>query len=196
MNNNLFLKNFLVSSIGLLTFSSAFAHSVQGGGLVNGLIHPVFGPDHLLAMVAVGILSVKSGGKAVLNVPLTFVICMLAGGILGMKNVAFPSVELGIAISVIVLGAAIAWPKKLPLALIWLLAGTFGVFHGYAHGAEMPSVAQPALYATGFVISTAGLHIAGVLLGYIAKAIPGGEFLQRVVGIFIAVVGIYILFEL
>ncbi|MBS9777546.1 MAG: HupE/UreJ family protein [Gammaproteobacteria bacterium] len=196
MFNKLYLKNILVFFAVFCTCSSAFAHGVQGGGLVNGLVHPVFGIDHLLAMIAIGILSVKNGGKAVFQVPLAFVVFMLIGGVLGMKDISFPPVELGIAASVIILGAMISLPKKLPVALVLLCSGIFGIFHGYAHGAEMPSVAEPLLYAAGFLISTAGLHVAGVLIGMVAKAIPGGEFIQRVVGVLILSVGIYIIFGL
>lgn len=196
MNRIVLLNKTLAMFLGFLMVTSASAHGVQGGGLINGLMHPVFGPDHLLAMVAVGILSVQIGGKAIWSVPLAFVVCMLVGGVLGMKGVAFPSVETGIAASVFVLGAAIALPKKVPTLLIMALVGVFGVFHGYAHGAEMPSVAEPVLYATGFVLSTAGLHIAGVLIGVVAKRIARGDIALRVVGLFIAAVGLYILFGL
>ncbi len=180
--------------LGALLLTSANAHGVQGGGLINGLMHPVFGPDHLLAMVAVGILSVQMGGKSIWAVPCAFLTFMLVGGILGMKEVPFPAVETGIALSVLVLGIAIALAASIPNWVAMLFVGAFGTFHGYAHGMEMPTVAQPALYATGFILSTAGLHIAGVLIGFVSHRIPKGDIVLRMLGAFIAAVGLYILF--
>lgn len=178
----------------LLLTSTAHAHSVQGGGLINGLMHPVFGTDHLLAMVAVGILSVQIGGRAIWTVPTAFLVFMLIGGVLGIKEVPFPAVETGIAVSVLVLGLAIALAKKMPVVLAMAFVGLFGMFHGYAHGMEMPSVAEPTLYATGFIASTAGLHISGVLIGLISHYIPRGDIVLRVLGACIAAMGFYILF--
>ncbi len=188
-----FLKKILSVILGFSMLSVANAHGVQGGGLINGLAHPVFGPDHLLAMVAVGILSVQIGGRAIWTVPSAFLTFMLVGGILGMNKVPFPAVETGIALSVVVLGVAIALDKGIPTLLAMAFVGLFGMFHGYAHGMEMPLVAQPALYATGFIISTAGLHIAGVFIGMISHKIPKGDVVLRVIGAFIAAVGIAIL---
>lgn len=180
--------------LALLLVNTAHAHGVQGGGLINGLAHPVFGPDHLLAMVAVGILSVQIGDRAIWTVPSAFLVFMLIGGILGIKEIPFPAVETGIAASVLVLGLAIALAKKMPVILAMAFVGFFGLFHGYAHGMEMPSVAEPALYATGFIISTAGLHIAGVFIGLISHRIPSGDVVLRVIGAVIAAIGLYILF--
>ncbi len=187
---------FLATLIGSLVFFNANAHGVSGGGLINGLAHPVFGPDHLLAMVAVGILSVQIGGKAVWTVPGTFLTFMLFGGILGMYDVPFPAVELGIALSVLILGVTIALARKVPTLIAMIFVGFFGMFHGYAHGAEMPTVVQPALYALGFILSTAGLHIAGVLIGVVSKYIPRGDIVLRVIGAWVAAVGVYILWGL
>ncbi len=187
------LTKILSVIFGLSVLSVANAHGVQGGGLINGLMHPVFGPDHLLAMVAVGILSVQIGGRAIWTVPSAFLIFMLFGGILGMNDVPFPAVETGIALSVVILGIAIALATKLPTLLAMAFVGIFGMFHGYAHGMEMPTVAEPALYATGFILSTAGLHIAGVFIGVISHKIPKGDIVLRVIGAFIAAVGVAIL---
>ncbi|PID66240.1 MAG: urease accessory protein UreJ [Gammaproteobacteria bacterium] len=191
-----FFGKYLALIFGLLLFNSAHAHGVQGGGLINGLMHPVFGPDHLLAMVAVGILSVQIGGKAIWTVPGAFLVFMLAGGILGINDIPFPAVETGIAASVLLLGIAIALAAKMPTLLAMLFVGAFGMFHGYAHGMEMPSVAEPALYATGFIVATAGLHIAGVLIGFISHYVPRGDIVLRFIGVVIAAVGLYILFAL
>ncbi len=187
------LSKSLAPIVSVFFIQTAYAHSVQGGGLVNGLMHPVFGPDHLLAMVAVGILSVQIGGKAIWTVPATFLIFMLIGGILGIEEIPFPAVETGIAASVLVLGATIALARKVPALLAMIFVGLFGAFHGYAHGMEMPTVAEPALYASGFIISTAGLHIAGVLIGLISHRIPYGNIILRIIGAWIAAIGVYIL---
>ncbi len=193
MKHSQSLKKIVSIILGLSMLSVANAHGVQGGGLINGLAHPVFGPDHLLAMVAVGILSVQIGGKAIWTVPSAFLTFMLIGGILGMNKIPFPVVETGIAVSVVVLGIAIALDKGIPTLLAMAFVGLFGMFHGYAHGMEMPLVAQPALYATGFILSTAGLHIAGVFIGVISHKIPKGDIVLRVLGAFIAAVGVAIL---
>lgn len=184
---------YLTLLCGLLVANTVYAHGVQGGGLINGLMHPVFGPDHLLAMIAVGILSVQIGGRAIWTVPAAFLLLMLLGGILGIYNVPFPAVETGIAASVAVLGLAIALAAKLPVLLAMIFVGIFGLFHGYAHGMEMPSVAKPILYATGFIIATAGLHIAGVLIGFISHYIPRGDVVLRILGAVIAAIGFYFL---
>ncbi len=196
-NNRLSTFSKMLSLVlGTLLLNSAYAHSVQGGGFINGLAHPVFGFDHLLAMVSVGILSVQIGGRAIWTVPCAFLAFMLAGGLLGIYKIPFPAVETGIATSVLALGLAIALAKRMPTIVAMLFVGIFGVFHGYAHGLEMPAVAEPALYATGFILSTASLHITGVVIGFISQKIPHGELVLRLLGGVIAIIGIYMLVNL
>lgn len=174
--------------------SLAYAHdSSAGGGFVSGLSHPVLGLDHLLAMISVGIVSAQMGGKAVWTVPAAFVGVMLVGGLMGMNGVPFFSVELGIALSVLVLGVAIAADKKLPTFLAMIAVGFFALFHGHAHGTEMPEVAQPALYAAGFVTGTALIHVAGVGIGFMSKSFATGPQLLRYVGAGIAGIGFHII---
>lgn len=180
--------------IGLFASMAANAHGVQGGGLINGLMHPVFGIDHLLAMVAVGALSVQMGGRSIWAIPLAFVSLMLAGGVWGMIGMPFFAVEIGIALSVLVLGVAIAFDKKMPMIASMLFVGGFAVFHGYAHGAEMPNLAQPTLYATGFILATAFLHILGIAIGEIARNAKKGNDILRFVGAGVAGIGVSILF--
>jgi len=180
----------------ILSIPTVLAHEAQGGGLINGLLHPVFGPDHLLAMVAVGMLSVQLGGRAIWSVPATFVGVMLMGGILAIFNISFPAVEIGIALSVLVLGIALALEKKLPIIWSMLFVGFFAIFHGHAHGTEMPNLAQPALYSIGFVLATACLHILGVVIGLLSEEIRNGEILLRYLGAGIAGIGFAILFGL
>lgn len=176
-----------------LLSGTAHAHGVQGGGLVNGMLHPVFGVDHLLAMVAVGALSVQMGGRAIWAVPLSFVVLMLCGGIWAMMGMPFFVVETGIALSVLVLGIAIASDKRMPTLLSMVCVGFFATFHGYAHGMEMPDLAQPLLYAVGFVLATAFLHVAGIAVGQVAGKIKRGDSLLRYTGAGVAGFGLAIL---
>ena len=150
----------------------ALAEAHPGGsdtGLMAGLMHPVFGPDHLLAMISVGVVSVQLGGDNIWRIPLAFVGAMIVGAVFGLQQVALPYAELGIAASVLVLGMGIVmahramtpWP-------ITALVAFFGALHGHAHGAEIPGSVSPALYTLGFVISTSVLHIFGMIIGEVA----------------------------
>lgn len=175
---------------------SAFAHegsSLPYGSFIAGLAHPVLGVDHFLAMVSVGILSAQIGGRAIWTVPATFVTVMAVGGLLGWLKVGLTSIELGIAFSVLTLGIAIAADRKLPVLVAMGAVGIFAVFHGYAHGAEMPNVANPVRYALGFMTGTAILHIAGLLIGDISQHYARGKLLLRVAGAAIASAGTWFL---
>ena len=145
----------------------AFAHTGHGdaSGLMHGLTHPITGIDHVLAMVAVGVLAAQLGGRALWMVPLSFVCAIAIGGALGMAGIQVPFAELGIALSVVVLGLAIAFPLKVPALAAVALVGFFAVFHGYAHGVEMPAAASALPYAVGFIGATALLHAVGLSLG-------------------------------
>ncbi len=185
--------------IGLFLPSLAYAHeSGHGGGFMDGLSHPVFGLDHFLAMISVGILSAQMGGRARWIAPTTFLSAMLVGGILGMDDVEVPlfSVEHGIAFSVLALGVVVAAPKKLPLTLTLVLIGFFALFHGHAHGDEMPESAKAALYACGFLSGAAGLHLAGLLVGILAGGFSQGAQLLRYAGAGIAGIGFHILYTM
>lgn len=148
--------------------SLAFAHTGVGDthGFVQGFLHPVTGIDHVLAMATVGVFAWQLGGRALWLVPASFVIVMALGGAIGMAGVGLPFVEFGIALSVIVLGAMVALGVKAPLAAAVGLVGLFAIFHGHAHGAEMPENAAGLAYGLGFVLATALLHLAGVGLGF------------------------------
>ncbi len=183
----------------LLAPLSAVAHegsSLPYGSFIAGLAHPVLGVDHFLAMVSVGILSAQIGGRAIWTVPTTFVSVMSIGGLLGWLNVGLTSIELGIAFSVLTLGIAIAADRKLPVLVAMGFVGIFAIFHGYAHGAEMPTVANPVRYALGFMTGTALLHIAGLLVGDISQHYARGKVLLRVAGAAIAGVGTWFLLGL
>ena len=160
-----------------------------------GLSHPVFGLDHFLAMISVGILGAQMVGRVRWIAPSTFLCAMLGGGILGMQDVQLPYVELGIASSVLVLGVAVAVTKK-PYLILAVLVGFFAIFHGHAHGAEMPDLAKPGLYACGFLSGTAGIHLAGFLLGISAGALIQGEQVMRYLGTAIAGIGFHLIYLL
>lgn len=187
-------KSVAVVLAGLLSPCLAYAHEAgQGGGFFAGLSHPVLGFDHLLAMISVGILSAQMGGRNIWTVPFTFVTVMLAGGILGIQGIPLFSVELGIAFSVLALGIALAAEKKLPPVLAMVFVGFFAIFHGHAHGTEMPNLAEPMLYALGFVVGTAEIHIVGVMLGIYAQRNPNRMQMLRYVGAGIAGIGFHLI---
>jgi urease accessory protein len=152
--------------------AAAMAHTgvAAAGGFAHGFWHPITGLDHVLAMLLVGVLAWQLGGRALWLVPATFVVVMAAGGALGVAGVAVPLVEIGIALSVVVLGAAVALALRAPVAVAMGIAGLFAVFHGHAHGAEMPGDASGLAYGVGFMVATALLHLGGLGLGYLVGA--------------------------
>ncbi|WP_395448920.1 HupE/UreJ family protein [Aminobacter sp. UC22_36] len=145
----------------------AYAHTGAGpaDGLAHGFMHPIAGLDHVLAMVAVGMFATVLGGRALWLVPASFVVMMAIGGLLGMENVNVPFVETGIAASVIVLGLAVALRWNPPTVAAMGIVSLFAVFHGYAHGTEMPLDSSGLQYAVGFMAATALLHGIGLGLG-------------------------------
>ncbi|NJO37792.1 MAG: HupE/UreJ family protein, partial [Rhizobiales bacterium] len=150
----------------LVFTSPALAAEVGGtGGFASGFLHPILGFDHLLAMIAVGLLSVQIGGRAIWTVPLAFVLFLGFGGALGLVGMPLPEVEGAISISVLALGLAIAFQTRLPLWLAMAFVGFFAIFHGHAHGEEIPTLADPWTYVAGFMLASALLHLTGVGLG-------------------------------
>jgi urease accessory protein len=176
----------------LLAAPEAFAHAEEGvaGGLISGLLHPVLGPDHLVAMVAVGLWGAQLGAPAIWLLPITFPIVMAIGGLLGVAGVPVPGIELGIALSALALGIMVAFSLRPPLWAAALLVGIFAVFHGHAHGTELPAAANPLAYGVGFVVATGLLHLAGILLGVLVRW-PAGAKVVRGVGAAIAALGVY-----
>jgi urease accessory protein len=179
----------------LLAPATAFAHVGQGdvgGGFLAGIEHPIFGLDHVVAMVAVGIWGAQLGPPAIWVLPVTFPLVMSVGGVLGGLGVPLPGVEIGIACSAIALGCMVALAARPALSLAAVLVGIFAIFHGYAHGAELPDSANALSYAAGFVVATGSLHALGILIG-VAKRWPVGAVALRVGGGLIAACGIYFL---
>lgn len=176
----------------LMLPSVAQAHPGHGAatGLASGLAHPLLGLDHLCAMVAVGLWAAQRGGRALWAVPLAFVSAMTLGALAGTSGYAIPFAEQGIAASVLILGILIASAIRLPLAGSVILVGTFALFHGFAHGAEIPSTASGLAYGTGMVITTAGLHLSGIAAGLSAQKLAREKFVGRC-GWAIAACGFY-----
>ena len=175
----------------------ASAHTGIGAttGFLHGFWHPIGGIDHVLAMVAVGLFAAQLGGRALWAVPATFVAVMAAGGALGMAGLALPAVEVGIALSVLVLGLVVLAGRRWPLGLAMALVAVFAVFHGHAHGAEMPIDASGLSYGLGFMLATALLHLAGIGLGIglgRLAATEGGRLTQAS-GAAIALAGVVLL---
>ena len=148
--------------------TAALAHTGVGGtgGFTHGFLHPLSGLDHQLAMILIGTLAYQLGGRALLLLPLAFISAMAFGGFLGVAAAPLPFVEIGIALSVILLGAGVACGIKPPVAVAMAVASLFAIFHGHAHGSEMPLDVSGAAYAAGFMAATALLHAAGIGLGY------------------------------
>ena len=151
--------------------SPALAHTGHGdvSGFSHGFAHPVGGLDHVLAMVAAGLFASTLGGRALWAVPAAFVAMMLVGGAAGMSGIEIPAAELGITLSIIVIGAAAALGRSWPVAAAMALVGAFAVFHGHAHGAEMPPASGALGYAAGFALATAVLHATGIALGLLVR---------------------------
>ena len=164
------------------------------GGFGAGFRHPLSGPDHLLAMVAVGLWGAFLGRPLIVALPVIFPTVMAFGGALGMAGVPMPPIEIGIALSVLLLGAAIAFAIRPPVWVAVLLVATFAIFHGYAHGSELPSIADPIAFSVGFVLATGLLHVAGIVLGLLNER-PGGERITRTAGGLIAATGLWFLYR-
>lgn len=173
-----------------LAASPAWAQADFGAaGLLTGFAHPILGFDHFLAMIAVGLLSVQAGGHAVWTVPATFVAFLGLGGAAGMAAVPLPQVEGVIALSVLALGLAIALAIALPVYAVMAAVAMFAVFHGHAHGAELPGLGNPRTYAAGFMLASALLHLSGVGLGRLAA----GAQSRALIGAGCAGVGLHML---
>jgi urease accessory protein len=174
--------------------TSAFAHAQEGvaGGFASGFSHPLTGPDHLIAMVAVGLWGAQLGQPLIWILPMTFPLVMAFGGLLALIGVPMPFVAWGVPISAIVLGLMVALHVRPPVWLAALLVAAFAIFHGHAHGGEVPDAANPLAYSIGFVLATGLLHLAGILVG-LAVAWPMGVRAVRACGVVIAVLGGYFL---
>ncbi len=174
----------------------ADAHVGTGlaGGFVSGFLHPLTGWDHMLAMVSVGLWGAILGRPLIVALPVIFPAMMVVGAFMGMLHVPMPPVEVGIALSVLALGGVIAFGYKAPVWLACVLVAVFAIFHGYAHGRELPSAADPVGYSTGFVLSTGLLHVCGIVIGLI-NARPKGKLAVKGLGAAIALAGCFFIFQ-
>ena len=184
--------SFLVITVLLIAYASAAsAHESAGitGGFISGFLHPIFGWDHVVAMVAVGLWGAFLGSPAIWVLPVVFPLVMAFGGALGVIGVPLPAVETGIATSAVVLGAMVAFAVRPPIYVAAIIVGVFAIFHGYAHGTELPNAANPLAYSVGFVLSTGLLHLSGIAFGLLVYWSVGKVVVQTVGGL-IALAGV------
>lgn len=184
------VQNVVFASVLLVTATQAQAHMGQGavGGFWSGFFHPLFGLDHIVAMVGVGLWGAFLGSPAIWILPVVFPMVMAFGGMLGIMGVPLPGTEVGIALSGIVLGAAVLFKMRPPNWVAAVIVGVFAICHGYAHGAEMPGAANAFSFAIGFVVATGLLHMCGIALGFLTL-LPKGQYLVRSLGGAICLVG-------
>lgn len=184
---------FVLLTLLLPSFAHAHIGAVGASGWVHGLSHPFSGLDHVCAMIAVGMWAAQMGGRALWRVPLAFVSVMMLGGLLGMAAIPAPFIEAWIGMSLLVLGVLIAAAARLPLSVSIAMVGVFALFHGYAHGAEMPQHIEGLGYAAGFMLATALLHASGMGIALFLKQM-GRVKLLRATGAAIASCGGYLWF--
>ena len=171
--------------------SAASAHEGAGiaGGFISGFLHPIFGWDHVVAMVAVGLWGAFLGSPAIWVLPVVFPLVMAFGGALGVMGIPVPAVETGIAASAVVLGSMVAFAVRPPIWVAAIIVGAFAIFHGHAHGTELPSAANPLAYSLGFVLSTGLLHLSGIAFGLLVRW-PAGKIAVQAGGGLIALAGV------
>ena len=178
----------------LLLATAAFAHTdAEMGGFASGFSHPIGGWDHVVAMVAVGLWGAVLGPPAIWLLPVVFPLVMAFGGALGVIGVPLPGVETGIALSGVVLGLLIAFAIRAPIWVAAVIVSVFAVFHGHAHGTELPVATNPFAYGIGFVVATGLLHVAGIVLGLLV-AWKAGRIVVRAAGGLISLAGAAFLF--
>lgn len=184
----------LLALILVLLPGPASAHVVKGEaiGFVSGFLHPISGWDHIIAMVAVGIWGAQLGRPAIWVLPVTFPLIMAVGGFVGLIGLKVPGSEIAIALSGVGLGAAVALQWRAPIAVAAAMVGLFGLFHGYAHGAELPPGQNALLYSLGFVIATGLLHLTGIAIGLVHRW-PWGQLALRAAGAAILCGGLFFL---
>jgi len=185
----------LLLSLGLLLRPEAALAHVPGGeaaGLVSGLLHPISGADHVVAMLAVGLWGAQLGVPALWLLPITFPMVMALGGMLGLLGLHLPGVELGVALSAVALGVVVLREARPPAVLAAALVAVFAVFHGHAHGTELPDGASGPLYSLGFVVATGGIHAVGIALGLVHRW-AAGRVAVRVAGAGVTAAGLLFL---
>ena len=184
------MMRWIATLVVILCSGTAQAHSVAGGqgGLSSGVTHPLFGGVHVVAMIAVGLWGVFLGRPAIWILPVAFPVVMAFGGAMGVVGMPLPAVEVGIALSGVILGLLVAFGTRAPLWAALAIVSGFAIFHGHAHGTELPVAANPYAYAVGFVSATGLLHLGGIAFGSLAHR-PWGTYAVRAAGLVIAAVG-------
>jgi len=185
-----------VAASALLLPVAALAHEQRGAaaGLLTGLLHPVSGADHVLAMIAVGLWGAQLGAPAIWQLPIAFPMMMAIGGFLGLVGMPLPAVETAIALSALLLGTMVLAEARPPLSLALLLVGFFAIFHGHAHGTELPPGQSGLTYSIGFVTATGCLHAIGIAIG-LSNRWPAGRAALRGAGALVALAGGYFLWQ-
>jgi urease accessory protein len=188
-------RHALLPLLALLLPAAAFAHAegaAAGSSFWTGFLHPIRGVDHVLAMFAIGLWGSQLGMPAIWVLPVAFPLVMAFGGALGIAGVPLPGTELGIALSVVALGSVIALALRPPVVAALAVAAFFAVFHGHAHGVELPGHAGAIAYSAGFVLATGLIHLCGIAVGLVIH-LPRGPALVRAGGGAIALAGLYLL---
>lgn len=188
-------QKFALLLLAVMACSPAWGHAEAGqvSGFMSGFVHPVSGMDHVLAMVAVGLWGAQLGNPALWLLPVTFPLVMAFGGFLGLIGVPLPATEIGIALSGIMLGLMVATQARPPLWSAILLVAVFAIFHGHAHGTELPEGASGLTYSIGFVMATGLLHASGIAIGLLQRW-PQGKLAVRGLGCMVSLGGAYFLF--
>ena len=174
--------------------ADAHVKDEAAGSFITGLAHPVSGLDHVLAMVAVGLWGAQLGAPALWVLPVAFPLMMAMGGMLGLMGLPLPGIEYGIAASAVLLGAAVMFELRPPLVVAALVVGIFAIFHGHAHGTELPPGQSALLYSVGFVMATGCLHALGIAVGTVHR-FSWGRTLLRVAGAGVTLGGVFFLWQ-
>jgi urease accessory protein len=188
MNPTKLPRTLLLAALCLFVGTASAHPGHPAAGFAGGLAHPLLGLDHLLAMIAICLWAAQQGGRALWAIPAAFVGAMLLGGMLAWSGWGLPQVETGVAVSVLLLGLLVAMRRQWSVTAGMALAAAFALFHGYAHGLEMPQAASPAGYAAGFALATLALHGVGIFGGLV------GRRATRLAGMGIAAAGLALLF--
>jgi urease accessory protein len=186
----------ILGGVAMILATPAMSHTGTGlpGGFASGFEHPLSGPDHLLAMVSVGLWGAFLGRPLISALQIIFPGVMAGGAAIAMFGLPLPPVEIGIALSVLILGGCIAFAFKAPIWAACSIVATFAVFHGYAHGEELPSAADPIGYSVGFVLATGLLHASGIAIGFLNNR-PRGVLITRAIGSVVCGVGAWFLYK-
>lgn len=183
---------FILTLLLLSLASVASAHTDAAtlrGGFTSGFMHPISGLDHVVAMIAVGLWGAFLGKPAIWILPIVFPLVMALGGALGVAGIPIPYIETGIALSGLLLGLAVVFALRPPIWIAAVIVGAFAIFHGHAHGTELPNATNPLVFSIGFVIGTGLLHLAGIAIGEL-KRWSWGEYIVRAGGGVIATIGL------